>query len=75
MILAASFALSTSMYAAYTMPYGEKPIVLLVLDSKDEAQLLGSLLGKKAAISEVSNAKGSIRIDRFRGKCKLEFRR
>ena len=72
--LAASFALSTSMYAAYTMPYGEEPIVLLVLDSKDEAPVIGvTFWSKKAAISEVSNAKGRVRIDRFRGQVQIEI--
>lgn len=74
LILAASFALSTSMYAAYTMPYGEEPIVLLVLDSKDEAPVIGvTFWSKKAAISEVSNAKGRVRIDRFRGQMQIEI--
>ena len=62
------------MYAAYTMPYGEEPIVLLVLDSKDEAPVIGvTFWSKKAAISEVSNAKGRVRIDRFRGQVQIEI--
>ena len=62
------------MYAAYTMPYGEEPIVLLVLDSKDEAPVIGvTFWSKKAAISEVSNAKGRVRIDRFRGQMQIEI--
>ena len=74
LILAASLALSTSMYAAYTMPYGEEPIVLLVLDSKDEAPVIGvTFWSKKAAISEVSNAKGRVRIDRFKGQEQIEI--
>jgi hemoglobin/transferrin/lactoferrin receptor protein len=62
------------MYAAYNMPYGEEPIVLLVLDSKDEAPVIGvTFWSKKAAISEVSNAKGRVRIDRFRGQVQIEI--
>ena len=62
------------MYATYTMPYGEEPIVLLVLDSKDEAPVIGvTFWSKKAAISEVSNAKGRVRIDRFRGQVQIEI--
>lgn len=56
------------------MPYGEEPIVLLVLDSKDEAPVIGvTFWSKKAAISEVSNAKGRVRIDRFRGQVQIEI--
>ena len=56
------------------MPYGEEPIVLLVLDSKDEAPVIGvTFWSKKAAISEVSNAKGRVRIDRFRGQMQIEI--
>lgn len=74
LILTASLALSTTMYAAYTMPYGEEPIVLLVLDSKDEAPVIGvTFWSRKAAISEVSNAKGRVRIDRFKGQEQIEI--
>ena len=72
--LMAGLVLSTAMYAALPMPQDNEPIVLLVLDAKDKSPVIGvSFWSQKAAISEITNAKGQVRIDRFKGQEKIEI--
>ena len=72
--LISSLVLSSVIYAVYPMPQEDEAIVLLVLDIKDEAPIIGVIFwSKKAAISEISNVKGRVRIDRFKGQDKIEI--
>ena len=72
--LISSLVLSSAVYAVYPMPQEDEAIVLLVLDIKDKAPIIGVIFwSKKAAISEISNVKGHVRIDRFKGQDKIEI--
>lgn len=72
--LMAGLVLSNAMYAALPMPQDNEPIVLLVLDAKDKSPVIGvSFWSQKAAISEITNAKGQVRIDRFKGQEQIEI--
>ena len=62
------------MYAALPMPQDNEPVVLLVLDAEDASPVIGvSFWSKKAAISEITNTKGQVRIDRFKGQEQIEI--
>ena len=72
--LIAGLVLSTAMYAALPMPQDNEPVVLLVLDAEDASPVIGvSFWSKKAAISEITNTKGQVRIDRFKGQEQIEI--
>ena len=72
--LIVGLVLSTAMYAALPMPLDNEPVVLLVLDAEDTSPVIGvSFWSKKAAISEITNTKGQVRIDRFNSQEQIEI--
>ena len=72
--LIVALVLSTATHAGLPTSQGDESIVLLVLDAKDNSPVIGvTFWSEKAAISEITNVKGRIRIDRFVGQNQIEI--
>jgi hemoglobin/transferrin/lactoferrin receptor protein len=72
--LIVALVLSTATHAGLPTSQGDESIVLLVLDAKDNSPVIGvTFWSEKAAISEITNVKGRVRIDRFLGQNQIEI--